>query len=148
MPVNSNKIFGFSLGTGGKTVVTVASPHGIKIGRRVSIFRADKYLGDFEVLEIATSTFTIDKDYDGAETSGLYPIWQLDRDRPTIVQVEGESIDTLRQGVNQVSGDLGNKKDLLSTIDDRRDVVKAINAIKNEIDEKILRDLILSIATN
>lgn len=129
MPATNNRIFAFS-NDNGKTRVSVAAPHNVTVGSYINILKADKYLGSFLVIGIASSTFTIDFNYAGDETAGFVPRWQIKRERPVFIDTAGESIDTLRQGVNQVSGDFGNideldPGDLLAA---KRNLVEAMNS--------------------
>jgi hypothetical protein len=99
------------------------------------------YKGTYAISNITPTSFEIDVPFDEEQVGA---IWQISRPRPTVINPEGETIDTLRQAVNAISGDVGNKNELDPAILDRRDIVGAINALKTDQ----VWSLILSIATN
>jgi len=129
------------------TKVLIQSPHGLKNNDSIDILHIDEYEGSYSIKNVQTASFDIEIPYI-VYPINAQPAWQMTRYRPTIVNTAGETIDTLRQATNQVSNDLGNKIDLVESIPDRRDVVKAINSIQSEVDDNMLKSLLLSIATN
>ena len=141
MPIN-NTVYAFELVSPGVTKVTVATAHGLSNGDVVEIMNSSAYLGTWAVSNVDAFSFRISAAYVTNEQGCK---WQISRARPVIVNVTGETIDTLRQAVNQISNDVGNKYELDAGIADRRTLVKAINSLV--VDKSIL-DLITSIAVN
>jgi len=145
MATISNKIYGFVSAGVGSTRVNVQSTYELNIGDMVEILNSANYQGTFAISNITSTSFDIVIAY---VTNDLGAAWQVSRSRPVLVNPEGETIDTLRQAVNQVSGDVGNKFDLSTAIADRRDLVKALNSLYDKSEEDQLRSLMRSIATN
>ena len=153
MPTTSNKIYNFSDSLPiGKVVVTVQSAHGLMEGTIIEILHSTLYVGTYITESVGTGSFIIknlDMTYPAFVGDEQGCAWQVSRPRPILVNPEGETIDTLRQAVNQVSNDLGDKTLLSSNLDDRRDIVKAINSMSNFAEtEMALRNLMRSIACN
>lgn len=144
MVSRSNKIFQFSGIVGvSPTTVSVQSTRGLTPSAKVEIFRSVKYQGTYLISNITSSSFEIDVEFDGDETDAA---WQVSRARPVLVSPgAGESIDTLRQAVNQISADIGNKEELSPSIPNRRNLVEAINtSTADEALKSLLRSMILS----
>jgi hypothetical protein len=145
MATISNKIYSFADAGGGSTRVTVQSTYGLNIGDVVEILRSINYQGTFAISNITSASFDIVIAYVTNEQGSA---WQVSRARPVLVNPEGETVDTLRQAVNQISEDVGNKFDLNNTITDKRDLVKALNSLYDKTEEDQLKSLMRSIATN
>jgi hypothetical protein len=146
-PVQSNKIYNFQDAGNGNTRV-VTDLLNLQNGTYVDILDASVtqyYLGTFVISNVQNNSFEIAKAF-VADEQGC--AWQLTRSRPALVNPAGETIDTLRQAVNQLSFDLGNKTALSSEISDQRDIVKALNSLVQLAEADQLKSLILSIATN
>ena len=134
MPI-SNTVFSFSA-DGINTFVTVQGPTGLINGNVVEILNSYFYTGPHIISNIQTYGFTIPVPFVINESDC---VWQVSRPRPTIVNpAPNETVDTLRQAVNQISNDVGDRTQLDSS---NKDIVSAIN-------EAALKNLILSIATN
>jgi hypothetical protein len=152
--LTSNKIYNFSedVPPTGKVVVTVQGPHGLVEGSIVEVLHSTKYIGTYITEDVGTGSFIIknlDSTYPAFVGDEQGCAWQVTRLRPVLVNPEGETIDTLRQAVNQVSNDLGDKTALSINIDDKRDIVKAINSLSDFVETELsLRALIRSIACN
>lgn len=146
MPTISNKIYNF-LGTIGvsPTTISIQSTYGLSNGDVVEILSSLKYQGTYSISNITASTFDINVIFDGNESGAA---WQITRARPVLVNPEGETIDTLRQGVNQISSDIGNKFNLNPFITNKNNLVEAINSIQSVIEQEQLNNLIRAIATN
>ena len=145
MATISNKIYSFADAGGGITRVNVQSTYGLNVGDVVEILRSINYQGTFAISNITSASFDIVIAYVTNEQGSA---WQVSRARPVLVNPEGETIDTLRQAVNQISEDVGNKFDLNAVITDKRDLVKALNSLYTKTEEDQLRSLMRSIATN
>jgi hypothetical protein len=145
--LTSNKIYNFTASVpAGKTVVTLQSAHGLVDGTMTEVLNSTKYVGTYAIESVTTGSFTIDTPFIGDEQGCA---WQVTRPRPVLVNPEGETIDTLRQAVNQISNDLGNKTLLSNNLNDKRDIVKAINSLSDfDETESRLKNLINSIACN
>lgn len=143
----SNKVYEFTGIPGNSpTTVSIQSSHGLINGDVIEILRSSKYQGTFSISNITQTTFDIDIAFDDNETGC---VWQISRARPVLVNPEGETVDTLRQALNQIGGDVGNKFDLDETIiADRRNLVAAINSLQAWIEAEQLKSLIRAIATN
>ena len=145
MPTRSNKVFNFG-GTIGlsPTSVSVKSTYGLTDGVEIEILRSSKYQGKYSISNITDTSFNIDIEFDGDESNSA---WQVSRQRPVLVNPgEGETIDTLRQGVNQISGDLGNKENLSSFITNKKTLVDAINSLESVNDDLELKNFLRTIA--
>lgn len=145
MPV-SNKVYSFEDTNvynpgSNRTKVSIQSTRGLGNGTYIDIFRSVSYRGTHAISNVTPTSFEIDLPFTLGDVGA---IWQVSRPRPVAVNPEGETIDSLRQALNAISGDVGNKNELDPALLDRRDVVGAINSLK--MDQ--LWNLILSIATN
>jgi hypothetical protein len=151
--LTSNKIYNFSNSNPpGKVVVTIQGAHGLVEGSIIEVLHSTLYVGTYTIEDVGTGSFII-KNLDSTYPAFLGDeqgcAWQVTRPRPVLVNPEGETIDTLRQAVNQVSNDLGDKGALNTNIDDKRDIVKAINSLSDFIETELsLINLIRSIACN
>ncbi len=136
MPVN-NAIVSFEVDVPlTSTKVTVATTHGLLNTSTVEIMNSTHYQGTYEVTDVTQFSFVIPTPF---VDNQLGCVWQISRIRPAIVNVTGESIDTFRQAVNQISSDLGNKLELSTS--NKKNLVDAIN-------ESTISNLIISIALN
>jgi hypothetical protein len=141
MPVN-NTVFSFSSYPGSKTKVTTATTHGLSNSASVEIMLSNEYAGTWIISNVDNYSFVINTPFTTNEQNCR---WQITRNRPVHVNVTGENIDTLRQAVNQIGSDVGNRLELDPTITNKNNLVEAINTLKNE--DAVL-NLILSIALN
>ena len=137
----SNTVYSFEDAGSNKTRVNIQSTKGLVNNNYIDIIRSTDYRGTYIISNVTPTSFNIDVAFVSTNQGA---IWQVARSRPAIVNPEGETIDSLRQAVNAISGDLGNKNELDVGITDKRDIVLAINTLKSEQ----LLTLILSIATN
>lgn len=146
MPTISNKIYQFSgTLTASPTTVSIQSTYGLTNGTVIEILRSTKYQGTYSISNVTETTFEINIAFDGDQSGAA---WQVTRTRPVLVNPESETVDTLRQAVNQISSDVGNRFDLDPFIASRRNLVEAINSMQGYVEDEQLKALIRSIATN
>jgi hypothetical protein len=150
LTTRSNKIYSFSGPINHKITVNVQSKHGLKEGDRIEILNSPDYESEFPytISNIQVESFDIASDVTPPINYTQNAIWQITRERPIIVNPEGETIDTLRQALNLLSCDVGNKHELDDQIEDKRDLVKAINSILAIIAQEALKAFVRAIAVN